>query len=378
MRLGIRSRLTLIYVMLFFVAGAALIGLNYVLVSRTAFQPLTAADLQQEKAVLAQGDLGRANQFEDALRARLREQTLNQLVSNSAAALGLFAIVSLGLGWVVAGHALHPVAAVTLAAKRASNENLRERIKLQGPRDELKELADTFDAMLARLDAAFENQERFAANASHELRTPLAIIRTAVDVVLGKPHPSQSELRKMHDEVTDASVRAEGLIDSLLMLARSDRGPAARTRVDLRKSMVAALEAVEGEVRKASLQVTSTLAPAPVAGDQVLLDRMVANLVENAARHNAQGGWLDVETSVDLAYANVRVANGGPRIPADQVATLVEPFRRLSDRTEDSPRGAGLGLSIVRSVVRTHGGDVNLRALPEGGLEVAVRIPTAT
>jgi signal transduction histidine kinase len=229
--------------------------------------------------------------------------------------------------------------------------------------------------MLTRLDTAFDSQRRFVANASHELRTPLAITRAEVDVALADPHAPAAELRATAERVRDATDRSERLIEGLLTLARSEREPRSREPVDLADAAAVALEHAQRGDGLAGLQLTTALQPAPVEGDAALLERMIANLVENAVRHNQPGGWLDVGTGSGGGRAFAQVANGGPSIPADQVESLFEPFRRLRERVASVGRGAGLGLSIVRSVARAHGGDAHARALAGGGLEVTVRLP---
>jgi len=298
--------------------------------------------------------------------------------------LGLMALLSLGLGWVVAGRVLRPLQRITATAKRLSERTLHQRIALQGPDDELKELADTFDRMLGRLDAAFDAQRRFAANASHELRTPLAISRTEVDVALADPDTPPAELRAMAERVRDATQRSERLIEGLLTLARSEQAPRLWESADLADAVALALEHTRRQDQDQAgqdggLRLVTRLRPAPVQGDPALLERMVANLVENAVRHNQPGGWLEVATGTSDGRAFVQVANGGQEIPTDQVESLFEPFRHLHGRVASASasavRGAGLGLSIVRSVARAHGGDAHAMALAGGGLEVTVRLP---
>jgi signal transduction histidine kinase len=296
--------------------------------------------------------------------------------------LALTALGSLGLGWVVAGRVLRPLQRITATAKRLSERTLHQRIALDGPDDELKELADTFDRLLGRLDAAFDAQRRFAANASHELRTPLAISRTEVDVALADPATPNAELRAMAERVRDATGRSERLIEGLLTLAHSEQEPRVWEPVDLADTAALALEHTRRQDQDQAgqdggLRLVTGLRPAPVAGDPALLERMVANLVENAVRHNQPPGWLEVATGTSDGRAFVQVANGGREIPPDQAESLFEPFRRLHGRVASaSPvRGAGLGLSIVRSVARAHGGDAHAIALAGGGLQVTVRLP---
>ncbi|HEX4703525.1 MAG TPA: HAMP domain-containing sensor histidine kinase, partial [Pseudonocardiaceae bacterium] len=260
--------------------------------------------------------------------------------------------------------------------RRASEHNLTDRLALTGPRDELKELADTFDGMLDRLNAAFASQKRFVANASHELRTPLTVMRTAIDVTLAKPNHSPAQLETMAVEVRSAVDRAEKLIDALLTLARSDRGVAGTEFVDLATAAEDAVEAAGTELAAAGIAVDIALHPAELHGDRVLLERMVANLVQNAARHNVPGGWLRLQTGQRDGRVWLVIANGGAPLASDVVPTLFEPFCRLAERV-DWEHGVGLGLSIVRSVVTSHGGQVRGAPLPEGGLEITVTLPTA-
>jgi signal transduction histidine kinase len=272
---------------------------------------------------------------------------------------------------------------MTATARKLSEENLHERIALDGPDDELKELADTFDAMLGRLEAAFESQKRFVANASHELRTPLSIMRTEVDVALANPDASPGELRRMGEVVRRATERSDALIDGLLVLARSDRGPAERAPVDLAQLAEEALTQSAAEAAAAGVQTAGTFDPAPTAGDAALLGRLAGNLIENAIRHNdPAGGTLEVvtgpapEAGPSSAAGEVRLAveNSGPVIAAAEIDGLFEPFRRSgADRV--AGRGAGLGLSIVRSVAAAHGGRVAARPRPGGGLVVEVFLP---
>jgi signal transduction histidine kinase len=396
-RASVRLRLTLLYGGLFLLAGAGLLALNYALFRShftLPFRVETAAPRtglpalpdpagrvvvfitrSGEKLVAAAPGQSRASV--EAVRSDLEQAALNQILTQSGVALALMALVSVGLGWLVAGRVLRPLQAVTAAARRLGGSTLHERINLQGPQDELKELADTIDQMLARLDAAFESQRRFVANASHELRTPLAIARTETDVALADPDASPAELRAMAERVREASERSERLIEGLLTLARSERQLRTREPVDLSVAAAEALSAAGPETEALGLRVIRVLGRAPVAGDRALLERLVANLVENAVRHNLQGGWVEVGSGIADRDAVIRVANGGRPIPPEQVAALFEPFRRLDGDRTGSGRSAGLGLSIVRSVAAAHGGRAGARALDGGGLEVTVELPRA-
>jgi len=403
--LSVRLKLTLLYGGLFLLAGAGLLAVNYALVrsqlelpfgvrieARRAPLPGTVGDGPGLLIVRApageDGDtfiasapspeaVAAVRQEAEAVRRKLQTATLHQLLAQSGIALAVMALASIGLGWLVAGRVLRPLAAITAAARGLEGSTLHERINLQGPQDELKELADTFDQMLGRLDAAFETQRRFVANASHELRTPLAIARTEVDVALADPGAGPAELRAMAGRVLEANRRSEHLIEGLLTLARSERQLRAAEPLDLALAAADAVSVNASEVEQLGLRVSRVLGAAPVAGDRALLERLVANLVENAVRHNRPGGWVEVDTGRAGPLAVIRVANGGPPIPPDQVATLFEPFRRLHPDRTGSHRGAGLGLSIVRSVATAHGGTATAKALPEGGLEVRVELPRA-
>jgi signal transduction histidine kinase len=400
-RRTIRLRLTLIYSGLFLVAAFMLLAFTYVFVVRglstspgkaLSSAALSVADkklsadcgkvmAEYKKGVLPAAEKGLFSKCQQGFTqgvkvgaASQRDVAVHQLLLYSLLGLGLMGLVSGAVGWVVAGRALRPVHAITGAARRASEENLGERLALAGPDDELKELADTYDAMLARLDAAFASQRRFVANASHELRTPLTVMRTAIDVTLAKPDRTPAQLEDMAVEVAAAVERAEALIEALLTLARSDRGQVSREQADLAVLAEDALDAAGPAIRAGSLRVETALTAAPTNGDLVLLDRMVANLVDNAVRHNQPGGWVQIATGMRGDAAYLAVTNGGPAIEPDLAPLLFEPFRRLCDPAA-GPAGAGLGLSIVRSVAIAHQGDVIARARPAGGLDVSVLLP---
>jgi signal transduction histidine kinase len=304
------------------------------------------------------------------LIGQAQQQVLGTLLLESGVALVLMAMISVLLGWIIAGRVLAPVHQITAAARRLSQANLHERIALTGPKDEIKELADTFDAMLARLDAAFDSQQRFVANASHELRTPLTTQRALVDVNLADPSASPAQLRATLEKIRTVTDESEHLVMSLLALAKSERGLDHRTQVDL-----AAL--AQGAVDQSrSLRIDASLEPAPVAGDRALLQRMLGNLVDNATRYNVEDGWIRMATGTSSGHAFVEVSNSGRKIPDQAVSLLFEPFRRLDgDRLSDRG-GAGLGLSIVRAIATAHGGQATATPLDEGGLTVLVTLPS--
>ena len=359
----VRLRLTLLYAGVFFLAGALLLSVSYVLVRNN----LTVDPARLQTIVPEELELKRAIQRE------LADDALSNLRAQYAIALAAMTALSVLLGWAVAGRVLRPLQDITATAKRVSQDNLGERIAMQGPRDELRELADTFDGMLARLSAAFVSQRRFVANASHELRTPLSVIRTELDVTLADPDATTAELRAMAETVRDAAADTERLIQALLTLARSNAGVTRRDPADLAVAARAALNQAGAEAAAAALEISALLEPAPVRGDRRLLDRLVANLVENAVRHNRPGGIIDVRTSGANGRSVVEVRNDGDVIPAAAVDALLEPFQRLDRGARGD--GAGLGLSIVRSVAEAHGGSVVLTPRPTGGLIVRVDLP---
>lgn len=303
-----------------------------------------------------------------------------EVLVDGLAALVVVSVIGVAGGWAVAGRALRPLYQVTATAQRLGEQTLDQRIGYSGGDDEVAELAATFDAMLDRLAQAFETQKRFVANASHELRTPLAVMRTEIDVTLDDPDSDVAEYRRMATVVRDASERANALVDALLVLARSEaqsgRRLVRKERADLACGVSTALSAMEREIGRLELEVTTSLESAAVIGDPSLLDRLAGNLIENAVRYNHLGGRLWVSTSADQEYARLVVGNTGFEVDQADVPGLFEPFRR-GGRERTGARGSGLGLSIVRAVCAAHGGTVTAVALDEGGLEVTVTLPAA-
>ena len=304
-------------------------------------------------------------------------QALNQMLRQSTLILVPLALLAVALGWLTARRMLRPVRQLTAAARHLSAANLSQRLRLPGPDDELKELGDTFDQMLARLDAAFESQRRFVANASHELRTPLTIMRTELEVTLDGETADTESLRAMGQVIRAAVTRSERLVDGLLALAESERGIDRTERLDLADLAGLALDNVADSVREAGIRVSAGLQEAPVTGSGVLLERLVENLVDNAIRHNRAGGWLAIWTTAHRDTVTLTVESSGPPITPAQAASLFEPFRRLHGDRVSSARGSGLGLSIVRAVARAHGGDATASPVDDGGLRVTVVLPTA-
>ena len=365
-RSSVRARIAIACAGLFLVLGATLIGTTYSLVSHVrVVQSSSGRPGDQETAASGTGD-----PYAQAQAADWRDIFL----VSSLTGLALGTMLAGGLGWAVSGRVLRPLRAVTAAARAASQENLGQRLALAGPPDELKELADTFDSMLARLDAAFASQRRFVANASHELRTPLTEMRTLIDVTLARPAASAEQLEPVLAAIGTAVDRSEELIEALLTLARSDRGPGPAEVVDLPTAVEDAIDQIAPAAKARNIQIDTALQDARVTGDRVLLERLASNLIDNAVKHNVTGGWVLASTSTDAGTAELTVANGGEHIPAGQVTGLFEPFRRLSGRTGTRP-GTGLGLSIVASVAKAHGGHAQARARPDGGLEVQITLP---
>jgi len=303
------------------------------------------------------------------------DPTLSQVLRQSMLILMPFALLTVALGWLAARRMLRPVRRLTATARQLSAANLSQRLELSGPDDELKELGDTFDQMLARLDAAFESQRRFVANASHELRTPLTIMRTELDVTLdGQPADNES-LRAMGQVIRSAVARSERLVDGLLALAESERGLDRTERLDLAELIGPALDHVANSARKAGIRTGATLQQAPVTGSRVLLERLVENLVDNGIRHNRPGGWLAILTASHGDTVTLIAESSGPPITPVQAASLFEPFRRLHADRVGSARGSGLGLSIVRAVARAHAGEATAAPVAGGGLRVTVTLP---
>jgi signal transduction histidine kinase len=319
----------------------------------------------------------------DEIQQEQMHRQLNALLTWSIVALGIMAVLSLGMGWLLAGRLLRPVHELTGLARRLSESTLHERIRLQRPPDELKELADTFDAMLGRLDTAFAGQRDFIANASHELRTPLTIIRTELDVAANDPDLSPEELQGMLAAVRDAVQRSERLIDSLLVLAGSESLAETRT-VDLSQLARESVERYAAAADERGLGVDLDLQPVRVRGDAALLGRLLDNLIDNAIRYNVAGGWFRVAVERALAdvpgvgihVALVSVGNSGPLLSEADATRLFERFFRTDASRSRRTGGVGLGLSIARAVAEAHGGHVAAAPRPDGGLEVRVAIPT--
>lgn len=374
LRPTLRLRLTLLNGILLVGAGATLVMLAWLLVS----DALRPADQLRPGTVVTLAD-------GTGIDAYVWQQQVVAAASRELLVKGLVALLAISLvgvagAYAVAGRALRPLHQVTATARRLGEATLDQRIRYSGADDEVAELAATFDAMLDRLAEAFEAQKRFVANASHELRTPLAVMRTEIDVTMADDEADVAEYRRMGRVVRNASERANSLVDALLVLARSEaqsgRRLVRKVPVDLSAGAAAALSSMRPEIRRLTLEVSSSLEPAPVVGDPGLLERLAGNLVENAVRYNHGHGRLWVRTGSDAGHTWLVVGNTGFEVDPADVPGLFEPFRR-GGRERTGARGSGLGLSIVRAVCDAHGGTVRAEAQPGGGLEVTVRLPAA-
>jgi signal transduction histidine kinase len=312
--------------------------------------------------------------------AGLRTDTLDQLLIESGIALGIMAVASVGLGWLMAGRVLSPLRTITAAARRISARSLHQRIGMTGPDDELKELGDTFDQLLGRLDASFRAQRQFVANASHELRTPLARQRTLLEVALRDRQATNASLRLACERALVAGEQQERLIAALLTLARGERGLDVFEPFDLGAVAADALAARRDEAQARGLTVTADLGAAPALGDPRLAERLVANLADNAIRYNGPGGLVEITAGRRGDRAFLAVTNTGPVIPPDQLGRLFQPFQRLAEGRRTEPGraeqgGLGLGLAIVSAIAAAHGAALHAATRAAGGLVIEVSFP---
>lgn len=373
--------MALLYGALVLLIGAALLLTSYILLDRALAG--TASPNLPRGDVRFTGTDGKTYVYNPtAIQAAARHNALTYLLNNGLLYFGIIVLIGAIGGYLLARQALRPVARITATARRLSTKTLSERIALGGPDDELRELADTFDNMLARLDAAFSSQRRFVANASHELRTPLAVIQTELDVTLSDPAATIEDLRRMGEVLRDATNRAQRLADALLALARlqgrEGQGLEVEEEVTLRELIPNAVLAAEAEAVTRSISITAKGEPVRTTGDPRLLERVIGNLVENAVRYNVPGGWVLIETRAvgepPTGSAQVIVSNSGQLVAPEEVDGLFDAFRR-GGRARTSQRGAGLGLSIVKAIVDAHQGSIRAEALPSGGLKVEISFP---
>ncbi|MFI9154179.1 sensor histidine kinase [Streptomyces sp. NPDC053367] len=387
LRPTIRIRLTLLYGGMFLIAGILLLSIIYLLAAQalnSGNEPLfkivggKAIEVTSDDCPAINTDNLPLSVFNEAISACIDQQrrvALDHLLSRSLLALLGLAVIAFAFGYAMAGRVLSPLGRITRTARAVAGSDLSRRIELDGPDDELKELADTFDDMLERLQRAFTAQQRFVGNASHELRTPLAINRTLLEVHLSDPN-APVELQQLGKTLLATNERSEQLVEGLLLLARSDNQIVERKPVDLAEVAGQAIDQVHGEAEAKGVEIRGKREPAVVQGNGVLLERIALNLVQNAVRYNiAEHGWVEVTTEVQHGQAVLVVSNTGPVVPAYEIDNIFEPFRRLRTERTGSDKGVGLGLSIVRSVARAHGGHISAQPRDGGGLTVRVTLP---
>jgi signal transduction histidine kinase len=398
-RRTVRLRLTLVYLGLFVVSAACLLVITYVLVAhQLSGDSVPWLSVSATNGSISISGVGGAacGQITSSstppppaalttclvsLQQQARDAALDQLLIESGVALGIMAMASVGLGWLMAGRVLSPLRVITSAARRISASNLDQRIGMTGPDDELKELGETFDQLLGRLEASFGAQRQFVANASHELRTPLARQHTLLEVALRQPDASAQTLRTACERALAAGEESERLIAALLTLASSERGLDRFEALDLGLLAADALAARvkgEGEVG-GDVRLVADLSPAPASGSPALTERLIANLVDNAIRYNVPDGRVEVATGMRDGRAFLKIRNTGPVVPPDQVGRLFQPFQRLDGhRTRSSAgsgEGLGLGLAIVAAIVSAHRAQLDGTACADGGLLIDITFP---
>jgi signal transduction histidine kinase len=369
-RLKVRGRLALRLAALVVAAGAVLLFVSYGLVYANVNNILN-----HPPAVAGPGGPPAPPNLPTQSKSVAVHYTLSTLLVQYGVVLAALAVIVGGLAWLVAGRMLRPLRRITETARRITGEDLHKRLALGGPPDELTELGDTFDGMLARLEAAFTDQQLFAANAAHELRTPLAVVRAELDLLLTGPEPSPAEVRDTATRLRRAVLSCERLLERLLTLARGMLAPGDREPVPLDESARRGLAAADEAAGTRGLTIRRELREACADGDPWLLGELVGNLLDNAVKYNRPHGWIAVDTHTDGDHAVLEISNSGQRIAGTDLAGLLEPFRRANQQRIGN--SSGLGLSIVRAVVAAHGGDLGLRALADGGLAVRVSLPAA-
>lgn len=390
----LRFRLTLLYGGLFLLAGVALLAITYLLFDHSTATELfvsgkTGAKIAvrgpggsvpssnpQLKAGLSTPDQRQFAQQLVAQAAAQHARDLHQLLVQSTFALGIMVVLAIVAGWLMAGRVLRPMQSMATATQRISEQNLHERLALSGPDDEVKTLADTIDDLLARIERAFKAQRSFVANASHELRTPLTLDRALIEVALANPDAPTDELRATLQELLVSGEQQGRLIEALLTLASSERGLDRTERFDLAHLAQRVVSTHQAEADKHGLVMDTALSEAPIVGNPSLVERMIANLIENAARYNLPGGRIDVRTEPTGDAAVLTVVNTGPPVAQENIDRLFQPFQRLDGDRTAHPDGHGLGLSIVQAIAAAHGAGLKVRLRPEGGLAVHVHFPT--
>lgn len=396
-RRTVRLRLTLLYGGMFVASGAVLLAVTNLLVRRaTNFVFVQSSDGSGTTGIITGstgagaipapppqgvGNPGFSSQHEaQQVLTQVSQRhsvAMHTLLVQSLVTLAIMSLISIWLGWLVAGRALRPLRLMTATAREISSSNLHERLALSGPDDELKELGDTFDALIARLERSFESQRQFVANASHELRTPLTLQHALLEAALLDPNATLQGWRSTGERALAASQEQERLIAALLTLARGDRGLSRREPFDLSVVTALVLSGRQADFDERGLRLAANLEVAPSMGDPMLAERLVANLIDNALRHNVADGRADVVTDVRNGHAVFSVRNSGPLVQASEVDRLFEPFQRADGERTSHDRGLGLGLSIVQAIATAHGATITAQPLPAGGLSVVVRFPLA-
>jgi signal transduction histidine kinase len=386
-----RLRLTFLYGGLFLACGAILLAVSYVLVKQAISPPagnISEAGYSKIQIEIPAGLItvhrgsqtltpGQVHLLMRTLGKAISTSDLRQVLTDAPVALAIVTVVALALGWLAAGRVLRPLATITAAARRISASNLHQRLALRGPDDELKALGDTLDELFARLEAAFDAQRHFAANASHELRTPLTRERALLQVALDDPATTAETWRGVAAEVLASNAEQESLIEALLALASGEGGLGQREPVDLAAITGEILRARRPGFGRQGVHVEAGLRPAALDGDPLLTERLVANLVDNAVRHNIAGGHVEISTATRDGRAVLTVANTGPAIPPEAVGRLFQPFLRLGGRRVHHDNGHGLGLAIVRAIAAAHGASITAHARRGGGLAIDVTFPPA-
>src|SRR5215469_5392558 len=367
--------MTVLYCFLFFPVGVVLVAVTYTIVMLRRAEAIQHTVVSRcTRGVCTSHQVGPPTV---TIAQQLTLDSRELLVGSCIILVVMMGATAL-LGWLAADRVLRPLRVMTTTAREISERNLHERLALAGPDDELKDLGDTIDGLLARLEMAFASQRRFIANASHELRTPLMLSQTLLQVALANPAITLDSLRSTCQEVVDAGKDQAQLIDALLTLARSQRGLDHREPVDLTAVVIDALNAHGPSAAAQGLRVDAVVDDASVSGDARLIHRLVSNLVDNAIRYNITGGRVEVKLAATAAETTLTVTNTGSAVPPDQVSRLLEPFQRAAPNRTASSAGLGLGLSIVADIAKAHGAGLAVRPRPEGGLTVAVRFPADT
>ena len=376
-RRSVRWRLAAVYGALSILSAAVVVtGIYSWEASATSVQPATPAPPapsgQQSPLAQAQARIGQLEYQVTALSDRAHSINSHGLPAAVAVVLGLTAIASLILGWLLAGRILRPLRKITTAARSISEDDLGRRLAIPGPANELTDLADTIDALLARLQAAFDAERQFVANASHELRTPLTLERALLEVALADPAATAATFRSTCEEVLVTGQEQERLIEALLTLARSQRGLDHRDPFDLAEITTRVLNARSPRAQALALDVTAELGSAPATGDPSLAERLIANLTDNALSYNVPGGQVEVSTGTRNGHAFLLMANTGPPVRAGQIQRLLQPFQRLNPDRADEPGRSGLGLSIVAAIAKAHDAVLSVHPGNHGGLSVEV------